>query len=98
MYTQPLAYLITFTCYGTWLHGDERGSVDDKHNKYGTEFLAPDQVLKTVCRDQMDKSPVFFDPHERDLVEKTIREVCQYRQWHLQAINVRTKGAATKYC
>ena len=22
----PLAYLITFRCYGTWLHGDERGS------------------------------------------------------------------------
>jgi hypothetical protein len=21
-------YLITFCCYGTWLHGDERGSVD----------------------------------------------------------------------
>jgi len=24
----PLAYLITFRSYGTWLHGDERGSVD----------------------------------------------------------------------
>ena len=22
----PLAYLITFRCYGTWLHGDKRGS------------------------------------------------------------------------
>src|SRR5256886_8163861 len=22
----PLVYLITFRCYGTWLHGDERGS------------------------------------------------------------------------
>jgi len=22
----PLGYLITFRCYGTWLHGDERGS------------------------------------------------------------------------
>src|SRR5438093_13756827 len=24
----PLGYLITFRCYGTWLHGDERGSID----------------------------------------------------------------------
>ena len=24
----PLAYLISFRCYGTWLHGDERGSID----------------------------------------------------------------------
>ena len=23
----PLAYLITFRCYGTWLHGDARGWV-----------------------------------------------------------------------
>ena len=26
----PLAYLITWTTYGTWLHGDDRGSFD--HN------------------------------------------------------------------
>lgn len=24
---QPLAYFITWRTYGTWLHGDERGSV-----------------------------------------------------------------------
>ncbi len=24
----PLAYLITFRCYGTWLHEDERGATD----------------------------------------------------------------------
>ena len=24
----PLAYLITVRCYGTWLHGDERLTVD----------------------------------------------------------------------
>jgi hypothetical protein len=24
----PLAYLISFRAYGTWLHGDRRGSVD----------------------------------------------------------------------
>jgi hypothetical protein len=30
----PLGYLITFRCYGTWLHGDERGSIDRFHNRY----------------------------------------------------------------
>jgi hypothetical protein len=28
----PLGYLITFRCYGTWLHGDDRGSIDRKAN------------------------------------------------------------------
>ena len=37
----PLAYLITFRSYGTWLHGDERGSVDRFHNVYGTPRLPP---------------------------------------------------------
>ena len=32
----PLAYLITFRTYGTWLHGDARGSVDREHNVFGT--------------------------------------------------------------
>ncbi len=29
---EPQAYLFTFACYGTHLHGDERGSVDHLHN------------------------------------------------------------------
>jgi len=37
----PLAYLITFRCYGTWLHGDERGSVDRFHNQYQSPSAAP---------------------------------------------------------
>ncbi len=24
----PVGFLLTFRCYGTWLHGDERGSLD----------------------------------------------------------------------
>jgi trehalose/maltose transport system substrate-binding protein len=36
-----LAYLITFRCYGTWLHGDIRGSVDRRYfNRFGTEKIA----------------------------------------------------------
>jgi REP element-mobilizing transposase RayT len=89
MYSEPLAYLITFTCYGTWLHGDERGSVDFEHKKYGVEFASPNQTRKTIRREQMNDSPDIFDQHERELVENTIKEVCQHRQWHLQAVNVR---------
>ena len=35
----PLAYLITFTCYGTRLHGHKSGSVDRRHNAPGSPFL-----------------------------------------------------------
>src|SRR5689334_19440827 len=36
----PLGYLITFRCYGTWLHGDERGAIDRFHNRYKAPYLA----------------------------------------------------------
>ena len=36
----PLAYFLTWTCYGIWLHGDERGSVDDEHAILGMPFVA----------------------------------------------------------
>ncbi len=39
---QTLAYLITFSTYGTHLHGDPRGSVDVRHNMPGTAVLPPD--------------------------------------------------------
>lgn len=41
----PLAYLITCRCYGTWLHGDARGSVDREHNGPGTSLVAPNARL-----------------------------------------------------
>ncbi len=38
----PLAYLITFRCYGTWLHGNDKGSIDRHHNRYGAPLIPPD--------------------------------------------------------
>jgi hypothetical protein len=42
----PLAYLVTIRTFGTWLHGDERNSVD-RHGKniYGTPDIVPNQKL-----------------------------------------------------
>jgi hypothetical protein len=39
----PLAFLITFRSYGTWLHGDERGSVNRFHNQYKSALLPPEK-------------------------------------------------------
>ncbi len=86
----PLAYLITFRCYGTWLHGDERGSVDALHNVYGAPFAPRDERREEEERRRLKQAPVEFDAERREVVERTIREVCAYRGWGLRAINVRT--------
>jgi REP element-mobilizing transposase RayT len=86
----PFAYLITFRCYGTWLHGDQRGSIDRFHNRYYSPYLPPNNRRKYLS-EQAQKSPsVTLDASRRQRVEAAIREVCEHRQWFLHTVNVRT--------
>ena len=86
----PLAYLITFRCYGTWLHGDERGSVDRDHNIYRTPFLPRDARRQEEERQRLKQPPVKLDEPRRIAVDRAVRGVCTHRGWTLRAINVRT--------
>jgi len=91
----PLAYLITFRTYGTWLHGDERGSVDRYHNQYPGPRIVPNRILEKQHTVKLKGSPVKLDSSQRSLVEAAIREVCDHRAWMLTAINVRTNHVHT---
>jgi REP element-mobilizing transposase RayT len=91
----PLAYLITFRCYGTWVHGDKRGSMDRKHNIYGTAKIAPNPHLQKSDTKQLKHPLITLDAQQRKVVERAVREVCDYRQYALHAINVRTNHAHT---
>ena len=86
----PLAYLITFTTYGVWLHGRNSGSVDKQHNQPQTPFLPPDPVRESAMRKNMREAPYVLDSARRAIVLDTIREVCAYRRWRLLACHVRT--------
>jgi REP element-mobilizing transposase RayT len=89
-------YLITFRCYGTWLHGDVRGSVDRRwFNKYGSPMISPDRE-KVVRESRLMKGVAFqLGADERRVVENAIREVCDFRRYCLFAVNVRTNHAHT---
>ena len=82
----PLAYLITWTTYGTWLSGDERGWVES--GKMG--IREPDVARKQQTVKRMKSEPVFLCPDERQLAEETIRKHCEIRKWELHALNIRT--------
>jgi REP element-mobilizing transposase RayT len=86
----PLAYFITFTTYGTWLHGRDPGSVDRQHNLPGTPFVAPDDELETRRHQSLRQAPYQLDHAHREVVLKTIREVCTHRSWRLHAVHVRS--------
>ncbi|MDQ3181093.1 MAG: transposase [Acidobacteriota bacterium] len=89
--TFPLAYLITFRCYGTWLHGDEKGAVD-RHGKniYGTADISANKNLKELMREKMPQSAFLLDKTQRQKVEEAIAGVCQYKNYNLHAVNARS--------
>ncbi len=90
----PLAYLITFRTHGTWLHGDQRSSVD-RHgrNTYGTERIGLDPVFSVKMDRNMATKPFLLDGPMRTTVDLAIREVCCYRNYGLAASHVRTNHA-----
>jgi REP element-mobilizing transposase RayT len=86
----PLAIFFTFRCYGTWLHGDERGSVDRHHNIYRTPTIKPNTEWKSYVQGELNHLPVTLDAKMRRSIENAIRETCEKRSWRLIAINIRT--------
>jgi hypothetical protein len=86
----PLAYFITFRCYGTWLHGDPRGSVDRHHNAYGAPTIPATPALEHSERQQLRHPPIALDALQRQVVEAAVRGVCDHRHYVLRALNART--------
>jgi REP element-mobilizing transposase RayT len=86
----PLAYFITFACYGTRLHGDPRGSVDRHHNQYGEPQLGLASLRLGFETSLLKGSPVVLTEKQRQICDQALREVCDFKGWDLHALNVRT--------
>lgn len=83
-------YFITITCYGTWLHGDERGSHDRKGTTLGTAILAPDAALEAQMRLRMKHPEMRLNGPMRKTAREAVVEHCAYRGWELCELSVRT--------
>jgi REP element-mobilizing transposase RayT len=86
----PLAYLITFNCYGARLHGDEAGSVNPEHNIPESEFIPPNRGWFLSEVKEMTQAPYELAARQRRVVSQAIRDVCTHREWILLAIHVRS--------
>lgn len=91
----PIAYLITFRTYGTWLHGDERGSINRFRNQYRSRLLPPETDWLQRNKMKLKSEPVRLNAKQRSCVERAIRECCDLRTLRLMAINVRTNHSHT---
>ena len=81
----PIAFLLTWSTYGTWLPGDARGWVEYRHG-----FQLPDPVLELECAARMTEHACRLSPQERRIVEEQVGETCAHKQWVLHAVNCRT--------
>jgi REP element-mobilizing transposase RayT len=87
----PLAYLITFRTYGTWLHGDNRGAVARQGgNQFGAPLMPPNPGLHSSMRNAAHAPAVLLTPPMRAAVDAAIRDICAHRGYFLQSVNVRT--------
>jgi REP element-mobilizing transposase RayT len=80
-----IAYFSTWTTYGTWLPGDERGWFDRGHGLRQHDLM---RELEAALR--LTEGAVTLNHDQRRLVEKTIADHCVIRTWTLHAVNCRT--------
>jgi len=87
----PIAYLITFRTFGTWLHGDQRRSIRrTRKHKDATKVIDINIPLKERMAEEMNSRPVVLDRRQRKAVEEAIRQLCRDRGYVLYALNVRS--------
>ena len=87
---EPLAFFITFRCYGTWLPGDERGWTDRPVSARDVPLRSGHPGLHAIAHAAMAHRPFALESPHRAIVRAAIRDVCTYRGWKLHALNVRT--------
>lgn len=85
MVNEPLGFFLTWATYGTWLPGDARGWVEYQHG-----WKLPDPVRELEAKAIMTEEACRLGDSQRLAVEAQFAETCQYRSWHLHAVNCRT--------
>jgi REP element-mobilizing transposase RayT len=87
MTRQPLGYFITSTTYGSWLHGDSRGSILKGET---TKLLSENPALRAYEKSIQEHQTVVLDSQAREIVNQAILQTCRFREWLLYAAHIRS--------
>jgi REP element-mobilizing transposase RayT len=90
---QPFALHETWTCYGTWLPGDERGYVSNtllptggyvpKENTPGTPYTADDPTTRDRARSLQKGETVFLNHEQALIAARALVKAAQERNWRI---------------
>ena len=88
MNTAPLGLFITWTVYGTFLPGDNRGW---RHRTEGNNLSKPQ--LEEWHRERLSHDVILLDTEMRNVAEHAINEIGKFRGWTIWAVSVRSNHA-----
>ena len=83
---EPLGYFLTWTTYGTWLPGDERGW----QRKRNSGIQPASKHLADSAAAKMNETKFYLNENDREIIEVTITRHCEIRIWTLHTVNART--------
>jgi predicted HTH transcriptional regulator/REP element-mobilizing transposase RayT len=87
-------WFLTWTTYGTWLPGDERGFVSPKfegdiperrNNEPGRPYDEGGPDLRRIAENKLAGDPVRLTPAQAEVVRRQFEETASYRGWQLLA-------------
>ena len=90
-------WLLTWTTYGTWLPGDDRGFVSNvregpgpevKHNTPGTAYDTKQRGLAIAAQQQMTGPPIRLTAALAGPLAEQFRETARFRGWSLLAVAI----------
>ena len=70
----PAILFLTWTTYGSWLPGDDRG-----WRKWKAGEQLPQPLLADWCRERMKEDAILLNPNQRDKVEAVCRRHAEIR-------------------
>jgi REP element-mobilizing transposase RayT len=90
---RPFALLTTWTCYGMWKPGDERGHVSNvlrteggferKKNIPGTPYAAGDDYTRTAATSKQLFPTVLLNPDQAECVVNALIDSARKREWYI---------------
>jgi REP element-mobilizing transposase RayT len=83
-----MTYLLTWSCYGARVPGEE-GTIAKRTNQVGAPRQSASELLRNKSRALMPEASWHPTEPERQIVLQAIAEVCQYRHWTLLAAHFR---------
>ena len=82
--TEPIAFFLTWTTYGSWLPGDNRGWTDGRGHLHAAE---PARTLRASRL--LAECPLTLGVHQQWVVADVIAAHCNIRGWTLHAMSCR---------